>query len=102
MNKVRLILVLSVLLLLFSACGRQTVESAAAPGDGVDPDGQLLCLVQDRSQAEEVAALYGIALVEFDEGVAVFYTEEDPGEVIGRGQANGWPELSLNSIGFFA
>lgn len=102
MNKVRLALLLTVLLLLFCACGKEPAEDIAASGPGVDPNGQLFCVAEDQAQAEEVAALYGISLVEFGEGVAVFYTEEDPGTVIERGLAKGWPELSLNSMDSFA
>lgn len=102
MNKVRLALLLSVLLLLFCACTKQPAEDIAVSGPAVDPNGQLFCLAEDQTQAEEVAALYGISLVEFEEGVAVFYTEEDPDAVIEKGLANGWPELSLNTMDSFA
>ena len=102
MNRVRLILLLSVLLLLLSACGGQQLESAAVTGPAVDPEGQLVCPAEDRDRAEEVAALYGISLAGFGNGVAVFYTEEDPQTVIDRGLVNGWPELSLNTIDSFS
>lgn len=102
MNKVRQALLLTVLLLLFCACEKQPAEDIAVSKPAVDPNGQLFCLAEDQAQAEKVAALYGISLVEFGAGMAVFYTEEDPGTVIEKGLANGWPELSLNSIDSFA
>lgn len=61
-------------------------------------DGQLMCEAESRREAEEIAELYGITLVEFLGNVAVFYTEENPDDVIRRGQENDWPELSLNFI----
>lgn len=67
----------------------------------VQPDdastvGQLKGPAETREDAEETAALYGIELVDFQNGLALYYTEEDPKEVIRRGEENGWPQLSLN------
>lgn len=111
MNKVRLILILSALLLLFCGCEKRSPlemkeqhpevsKTEAKPEipdpDAVDPNAQLLCITQSREEAEEIAALYGITLVEYEEGVALFYTEEAPQDVVRKGLDNGWPELSLN------
>ena len=60
------------------------------------PEGQLLCVAETREEAEEIAELYGIELIRYQEELAVYSTGEDPREVIRRGQENGWPELSLN------
>ena len=94
----RILLLLLLAALLFSGCGSYKMEAGTA---AVNPDGQLLCLVETREEAENLAALYGIALVDFGEGVAVFYTEEDPDAVIARGLENGWQELSLNTDGSY-
>lgn len=59
---------------------------------------ELLCTVESREQAEEVASLYGIELVDFSYSVAVFHTEEDPFEVIRRGEENDWPPLEVNRV----
>ncbi len=59
---------------------------------------ELLCLADSREEAESVAKLYGIELVEFSYGVASFHTTQDPPEVIRRGRENGWKPLDLNQI----
>lgn len=61
-------------------------------------ENQLMALVDTEEQAQEIAAQYGITLVSCDMGVAVYHTEENPLEVINRGQENGYPELSLNYV----
>ena len=47
---------------------------------------------------EEIAEVYGITLVRYDTRLATFYTQEDPLEVIRRGEEQGWPQLSLNTV----
>lgn len=61
-------------------------------------ENQLLTLADTEEQAQEIAELYGIALFSYEGGVAVYHTEENPLEVIARGQENGYPELSLNYV----
>lgn len=61
-------------------------------------ENQLTALADTEEQAEGIAEQYGITLVSYDMGVAVYHTEEDPFEVINRGQENGYPELSLNYV----
>ena len=64
----------------------------------VDPEKQLLCSAESREAAEALSEQYGIVLVEYQDGLACFYTEEDPLAVIRRGKDQGLPELSLNRI----
>lgn len=59
---------------------------------------KLLCQAEDLEQAQQIAELYGITLVRFNYGLASFYTDEDPEEVIARGKENGWPELEINGF----
>lgn len=59
-------------------------------------DNPLMATVDSKEAAEEVAELYGITLVSCENGVAVYQTEEEPMQVIARGQENGYPQLSLN------
>ncbi len=59
---------------------------------------ELLTLVKTEEEAEQLAELYGIELVEYGNGLAVFHTEENPYDVIWRGEENGWPELEINYI----
>ncbi|MCI7808355.1 hypothetical protein MR626_03575 [bacterium] len=86
---------------------KQTAPGKEDPGDqtetipaldAVSDRGQLMAGAESRQEAEELARLYGITLVDYQHQVALFFTEEDPGEVIQRGKDNGWPELSLNRI----
>ena len=58
---------------------------------------ELIKLVDSREEAEKIAKMYNIELVEFSFGLASYHTDEDPYEVIGRGIENGWPELSFNA-----
>lgn len=58
---------------------------------------QLLCSAENQEQAEEIAVLYGIELANYYHGLATYFTEEDPLEVIRRGEEQGWPPLYLNS-----
>lgn len=59
---------------------------------------QLMALTDTEEQAQEIAELYGITLVSYEKGVAVYHTEEDPLEVIARGQEKGYPTLSPNFV----
>lgn len=61
-------------------------------------EGQLMGFAESQEDAEALAELYGITLVEYQNGLALFHTDEDPKEVIRRGQENGWQELSLNRV----
>lgn len=56
----------------------------------------LVALVDTQEEAEEIAEQYGITLTSYENGVAVYHTEEDPYNVIARGQENGYHELSVN------
>lgn len=57
---------------------------------------ELLCVTDSLEQAQNIADMYGIELVEFSYGVATFHTTEDPRDVIARGKEKGYPELSIN------
>lgn len=75
-------------------------ESRPAPS--VQPAGeetlsaQLFTLVETEEEALEIAELYGIKLIKVSNGVATFHTDEDPDEVIRRGEENGWPLIEIN------
>lgn len=57
---------------------------------------QLMALTDTRAEAERIARQYGITLASWQDGLALFFTEEDPETVVRRGAKNGWPELSVN------
>ena len=99
------IIALSLLLaagLLLGGCNRPGDEFLAtdavieAKPDDISADKPLICPAESAEQAQEIAALYGIELVEYNEGLACFYTEEEPRAVIERGAEKGWPTLDLN------
>ena len=58
----------------------------------------LSASVTTQEEAEEIAEQYGIILVSYENGIAVYQTEEDLYDVIARGQENGYHELSVNFI----
>lgn len=66
-----------------------------APGE-ISQNGQLIASAETLEEAQKLAELYGIELVDYGYHIALFRTEEDPKAVIQRGRENGWPELSLN------
>ena len=87
---------------LLPGCAQKTTLSPVpAPTAGlsqVAEGSELFCLAESEEEAKEIAALYGIELVEFGYGVATFHTEENLNDVIQRGTENGWPLLEINHI----
>lgn len=90
---------------LLPGCARQTPQAAVRPEpkeqtaqQPAAEGAELYTLAESQEQAEEIAALYGIELVEYSFGVATFHTEEEPRTVVQRGRDNGWPEISVNGI----
>lgn len=79
---------------------KQPSDPSNAPESSlpVNSEGPLLYLAETREAADEIASLYGIELVSYEDGLAVYYTDEDPRNVILRGEENGWPQLSPNYI----
>lgn len=61
-------------------------------------ENQLVGIVDTEEQAQEIAEQYGITLVSYEYGIAVYHTQENPLEVISRGQESGYPALSLNYV----
>lgn len=61
-------------------------------------DNPLMADVETEEQAQEIAEQYNIELISFENGIALYHTEEDPFQVIARGEQNGYPQLSINFI----
>ncbi|MCI9315064.1 MAG: hypothetical protein HFI57_08830 [Lachnospiraceae bacterium] len=61
-------------------------------------DNSLMAAAETEEEAKEIAEQYGIEFVSFENGIALFYTEESPFEVIARGQENGYAQLSINFV----
>lgn len=94
MRKCGGLMILPLLLLTLLGCSREEVP--LSPRETDTTGGRLICTAETEEQAQEIAQLYGIELIAFRNGVAVFTTEEDPWKVIRRGMEAGWPELSLD------
>ena len=71
-------------------------ENPAQAPEKISENTPLMAEAESLEEAQALAGLYGITLVEFELGLATFATEEDPKAVIRRGQENNWPELTLN------
>ncbi|MCM1089019.1 MAG: hypothetical protein NC419_12755 [Muribaculaceae bacterium] len=65
---------------------------------GILAEDQLMTTIGTQEEAEYLASQYGIELVSFADGVATYKTDEDPNEVIARGEENGYLPLYLNYI----
>lgn len=61
-------------------------------------DNSLMSEAETEEDARAIAEQYGIDFISFENGIALYHTEEDPFEVIARGQENGYPQLSVNFI----
>lgn len=97
--KKRMAAVMCLLAALFcGGCRERASIPAGTAGGAVASDGQLIASAQTREEAEQIAALYGIALVDFQAPLALYRTEEDPDEVIRRGEQMGWPRLEKNHV----
>ena len=58
---------------------------------------ELIALAEDQAEAEKTAKLYGIELISFSDGIAVYTTDKDPQELMELGDNNGYPTLTVNS-----
>ncbi len=61
-------------------------------------DASLMAVVESEEEAMEIAEKYMIEFVSFQNGMALFQTEEDPYAVIRRGEENDYPSLSVNYV----
>ena len=85
----------AVLSLLLGSCTKEIPASEDTVH--VKEGRELFCLSETSDEAEETASLYGIELVDFSDGVAVFHYEGDAAALIETGKQNGWKQLSLNT-----
>lgn len=61
-------------------------------------DASLMAAVESEEEAMEIAGQYMVEFVSFENGIALFQTEEDPYAVIRRGEENDYPPLSVNYV----
>lgn len=59
---------------------------------------ELIGTADSEEQAKQTARLYGIELVEYLDGIALYRTQEDPRDIIKLGEENGYPPLALNYL----
>lgn len=78
------------------AVGRETEKNMRA-GEPA-PGKELMATADTQAEADRIAELYGIELVSWSGHLAVFHTEEDLYDVIGRGVEQDWPPLEINRI----
>lgn len=64
--------------------------------DGLAEEQPLMAMVETEDEAEKIAEQYGIELVSFSDGVAVYQTDEKIADVIDRGREQGYPQLYMN------
>ena len=75
-----------------TAAETETTQTAQTESSGT----QLTGPAETLEEARELAEKYGVELLRWNYGVAVYYTEENPSEVNRRAEAAGLPELSIN------
>lgn len=73
-----------------------SAEEYLVPVDDVSEKESLMALTDSEETAREIADQYGITFVFFENGVAIFDTDEDTAQVIERGEKNGYPPLYVN------
>ena len=75
-----------------TAAETEATQTAQTESSGT----QLMGPAETLEEARELAEQYGVELLRWNYGLAVYYTEENPTEVIRRAEAAGLPELSIN------
>ena len=76
----------------------EEVPAQSALSDNTAKSRELMALPSSEEEAQEIADLYEIELVHFENGVATYHTDEDPAAVIQRGIDNNWPPIAVNNI----
>ena len=85
-------------------CCRRPVRSISAEGIRADfgqeelgeSTWQLISNAESQEEAEEIAQMYQVTLLEYKDGVALYETKEDPTKVIQRGEEQGYPQMWIN------
>lgn len=85
--------------ILFIGCGffRSKKEAESTPLQGEEGVVvSLFALADSREEAEEIAALYEITLIDYSEGVATFETGKDAQALIEWGKEKDYPVIEIN------
>ena len=57
---------------------------------------KLMSEAESKQNAKEIADVYDITFISYSDGIATYYTEEDPDVVIQRGKDRGYPLLVVD------
>lgn len=109
MKKTLIILLAAIMLMTAGCSGEKTEEETGVYKYGeksetsayhraYSEDKPLFCLAESEEEARKTADEYGIELVEYNYGVASFYTDKDLRELIEWGKTQGLPLLEINYI----
>ncbi len=98
------VFILILMLMALTACDKEgdkdlkteVSDSFKETNEGIVSGRELIALTDNKEEAEKLAKLYEIELVDYSYGVASFHTKEDPHAVIERGRKNGYKLLDLN------
>ena len=75
-------------------CGKAPESDKQDFGE-MEMNTELICLAESREEAERIAELYGIELIDYAYGTATFRAD-NPEKTIAEGIENGWPPLEPN------
>ena len=56
----------------------------------------VIAIAETRNEAEEIAELYGIELIEYSYKTAVYITQKEAEELVRWGKEQGYPAIAIN------
>lgn len=74
-----------------------TAEYSSNPKEPGKESSQLISNAGSQEEAEEIASMYQVTLLEYTDGMALYETQEPPLDVIRRGEQEGYPQMWVNS-----
>ena len=97
------VIAIGVIVMRKSSLDEEAYDLSASTIEAPHAHGELIGSAKSEEDANRIAELYGIRLIDYSYGMALYETidGEDELEVIKRGKENGYPELSLNYSGTF-
>ena len=88
------VILLTMMLSFFSGC---RLDNSTPMMQDYAKGEELCCIAESLDEAQKIAQDYGIELVRYNDGVAVFHTEDNPYDVVKSGKKKGYTELSVNT-----
>lgn len=77
---------------------RPDVSEELQEDNGYGEATRMMALADTREEAENIASLYEMELVDFSNGVAVYETTQDPYELMKMGEMKKYPTISIDHI----